>query len=120
MQTTLTGTMPTIADKLLHLGFQASAADQTVFKRPDLDGLTIKLDEDRLNVMHQDGTLTHEAVLNQRSALNNINLEKHVRGVIGSTFGAEAARKITNFPYSEQRIEAKKAQAAAMIPNALS
>ena len=97
---------PNIHDKLLHLGFEASAADQTVFSRPDLEGLKIVLNENRINIRHENakGEALHEAFLHQQAALNNTHLEQHVRGAFCQVFGFEAAKEIKNYPYSEKRV----------------
>jgi|TARA_R110002126_G_scaffold13118_1_gene55892 hypothetical protein len=101
-----TGRTPNIQDKLLHLGFKASASDQSIFARPDLKDFHIVLDECRLNIRHQDisGEVVHETHLHQKAALSNTHLEQHVRGAICKAFGAEAGQEITNYPYSEQRM----------------
>ena len=95
---------PNIADKLLFLGFQACSANQDVYKSAQFDNLTIRLDQQRLLVSHMRDGESFEAVMHAKAALNNIHLENHVRGVVRTEFGVQAAKQIKNFPYSETRI----------------
>lgn len=95
---------PDITDKLLHLGFKSCAEDANLFKSPMLDNLSIRLDESRLFVNHTRGAEAYQAVMSTHAALSNVHLENHVRGVVSTEFGAQTARTIKNFPYSEARM----------------
>jgi hypothetical protein len=109
---------PNIQEKLLHLGFQkCSGGDQ--YEHDLGAGLIVTRNENRLEVTHSDAGGEHKATFHEIAALNTTLLEGHIRGIVTKHCSESDARRITDFPYSADRLNKSKA-AAALLTSRLS
>jgi hypothetical protein len=109
---------PNIQDKLLHLGFKA-CSDGDQYEHDLGAGLIVTRNENRLEVTHSDAGGEHKATFHEIAALNTTQLENHIRGIVTTHCSKSDALRITDFPYSADRLKNSKA-AAALLTSRLS
>ena len=79
---------PDLSSKLSFLGFLQSAEDDQILVHSHIPGLTAQLDFERLTLKHDNAQEERSAcaVLDARSALNGLQLEGHIRGLVAQHF----------------------------------
>jgi hypothetical protein len=110
---------PNIQDKLLHLGFKA-CSDGDQYKHDLGAGLTVTRNQNRLEVTHSDAGGEHKATFHEIAALNTTQLENHIRGIVTTNCGKTDAQRITDFPYSAERLNKSKTAASILMAASLS